>query len=134
MAAYLFVGTWKLNPAKSKFKAGAPFQEATLTISESGTDDDVALKGTAANGAPFSIHYSLPGNGGTGKIVEAAFDAVSGKLLNARENRITQSKGGKVLYTVHSKVSKDGKTLTVAHKGTSAAGQTVDGVWVFDKQ
>ena len=45
MAADPFVETWKLNPAKSKFKAGAPYQEATITISESGGDNDVALKG-----------------------------------------------------------------------------------------
>jgi hypothetical protein len=134
MAADPFVGTWKLNPAKSKFKAGAPYQEATSTISESGSDLDVAFKGTAANGAPFSIHYTLPANGGTGKVVEAPFDAVSAKYLNARERKIIQSKGGKVLYTIHSKVSKDGKMLTVVHKGTIAAAQAVDGIWVFDKQ
>ncbi len=63
MAADPFVGTWKLNPAKSKFNAGAPYQEATITISESGSDRDVAFKGTAANGAPISLHYTVPANG-----------------------------------------------------------------------
>jgi hypothetical protein len=134
MAADPFVGTWKLNPAKSKFKAGAPYQEATITIAESGSDDDVALKGTAANGAPLSLHYTQPANGGIGKIVEGPFDAVSGKLLNARERETRYSKGGKVSYTVHAKVSKDGKTLTIASKGTNAAGQAVDGVTVYEKQ
>lgn len=134
MAADPFVGTWKLNPAESKFKAGAPYQEATITISESGSDNDVALKGTAANGAPLSAHYTVPANGGIGKIVEGPFEAVSGKILNARERETSFSKVGKVSYTTHAKVSKDGKTLTVASKGTNAAGQTVDGVSVYDKQ
>ncbi len=134
MAADPFVGTWKLNPAESKFKVGAPYQEATITISESGSDVDVAVKGTAANGAPFSSHYTVPANGGIGKIVEGSWEAVSGKLLNARERETSYSKGGKVSYTTHGKVSKDGKTLTVATKGTNAAGQAVDGVSVYDKQ
>lgn len=94
----------------------------------------MALKGTAGNGAPVSAHYTVPANGGTGKIVEAPYDAVSSKRLNARESEITYSKGGKVSYTTHSKVSKDGKTVTVASKGTNAAGQTVDGITVYDKQ
>ena len=134
MAADPFVGTWKLNLAKSKFTTGAPYQEATITISESGNDLDTTLKGTAANGAPVSAHYTAPANGGTGKIVEGPYDAVSGKILSAREREMSFSKGGKVLYTAHSKVSKDGKTLKVATKGTNAAGQAVEGVTLYDKQ
>jgi hypothetical protein len=134
MAADPFVGTWKLNPAKSKFKAGAPYQELTLTISELGSDRDVALKGTAANGAPLFVHYTIPANGGTGKIIEGPYDAVSGKSLNARMRAVSYTKGGKVLYTAHSKVSTDGKTLAIATKGTNSAGQTVDALTVYDKQ
>jgi hypothetical protein len=55
-------------------------------------------------------------------------------LMAAEERETRYSKGGKVSYTVHAKVSKDGKTLTIASKGTNAAGQAVDGVSVYDRQ
>ena len=134
MAADPGVGTWKLNLAKSKYKKGASPKEATLTISESGSDADIAVKGTSATGAPISIHYTAPANGGVCKIIEGPYDAVSVKRLNANEDETSFSKGGKVVATTHGKVSKDGKTMTVASKGTNAAGQTVEGTSIYEKQ
>jgi hypothetical protein len=134
IAADPFIGTWKLNTAKSKFKTGTPYQEVTITVSDSGSDVDVIAKATAG-GAPFSLHYTVPANGGTGKIIESSsYDAVSEKILNATEHEISFSKGGKVIYTTHSKVSKDGKTLTVTSKGTNSTGQVVDFITTYDKQ
>jgi hypothetical protein len=43
-------------------------------------------------------------------------------------------KGGKTVYTAHSKVSADGNSLSVHSKGVNALGQTVDGTAVYDKQ
>jgi hypothetical protein len=130
-----FVGTWKLNPAKAKYKSGAPPQEATATISQSGSDLDIALKVRPASGAPISAHYTVPENGGTGKIIESSsYDAVSAKRLNANERETSYSKGGKVVLTVRTTVSKDGKTLNSAVKGTDPAGQVVDGTSVYEKQ
>ncbi len=70
---------------------------------------------------------------GPGKI-EGPYDAVSVKLLKARERETSYSKGGKVLYIAHSSLSKDGKTFTNTVKGTNSAGQTMDAVTVYDKQ
>ena len=106
VAADPFVGTWKVNPSKSKFKTGAAPKEQTVTISESGGDLDIAVKGTAADGTPISTHYTIPASGGSGKVV----------------------------YTTHATLSKDGKTLTVYSKGKNPAGQTVDGTVTYDKQ
>ena len=135
VAADPSVGTWKLDTAKSKFKAGPLYRHATLTISESGSDLDVAFKGTTTSGAAISNHSSVPANGGTGKLIDMpSYDAVSSKRLNATETELSMSKGGKVVYTTRSKLSKDGKTLTAAVKGTSAAGQKVEGTAVYEKQ
>ena len=46
----------------------------------------------------------------------------------------TLKKGGKVVMTVISVVSKDGKTRTSTFKGTDAAGKPVNNVAVYDKQ
>jgi hypothetical protein len=134
VAADPFVGTWKVNPAKSKFKIGAAPKEQTVTISESGGDLDIAVKGTAADGTPISTHYTIPAGGGMGKIIESPYEAVSGKRMNANERETSYSKGGKVVYTTHAKLTKDGKTLTVNSKGTNPVGKMVDGTVIYDKQ
>jgi len=43
-------------------------------------------------------------------------------------------KGGKTVYTTHSKISADGKSLTVASKGLNLLGKDVEGEVVYDKQ
>jgi hypothetical protein len=134
IAADPFVGTWKVNPAKSKFKKGAGPKEQTVTISESGTDLDIAVKGTASDGTSISAHYTIPANGGTAKIIEAPYDTISGRRVNPNERDTTYSKGGKVVYTTQAKLAKDGKTLTVHAKGTNLVGQTVDGTYTYEKQ
>src|SRR6266705_4685017 len=94
MAADPFAGTWSLNTAKTKYKTGAPAKEQTLTITETGSDLDVTIKGTAADGAAISSHYTVPAKGGEGKIVESPYDAVSGKRPSANQREISYSKGG----------------------------------------
>jgi hypothetical protein len=128
--------SWNLEAKSSqvKFKTGAPYQEATLVLSESGNDVGVAAKLRPAGGAPISIHYTVPANGDAGKLIEGSYDAVSSKRLNDTERETSYSKGGKVVYTVRSEVSKDGKTLTTRGKGTNSTRQKVDGVTVYDKQ
>jgi hypothetical protein len=134
LAADPFVGTWIMNPAKSKFKTGAPPKEQTVTVAESGGDLDIAVKGTAADGTPISIHYTIPSGGGSGKVIEASsYDAISGKRENANERETTYSKDGKALYTTHAKLAKNGKVLTVHSKGTNPAGQMVDGSITYDR-
>jgi hypothetical protein len=134
IAADPFVGTWKLNSARSKYKTGTPAKEQTLTISEAGGDLDVILKGTSAEGGSFSSHYTVPAGGGPGKIIESPYDSVSGKRLGANEREIIFSKGGKVVTTARSRVSAGGETLTVTVKGTDMLGKPLDAVGVYDKQ
>jgi len=102
-AADPYAGTWKLDPAKSKYKSGAPLKEQTVTISESGGNLDIVVKAVASDGTPISSHYSLPASGGTGKMIESsAYDGVSGKRISPTERETSFSKNGKVVYTVHS--------------------------------
>jgi hypothetical protein len=134
IAAEPFVGTWKLNSAKTKYKTGTAPKEQTLTISEAGSDLDVAISGTAADASAISSHYTVPAQGGDGKIIQSTYEAVSGKRMGPNEREITYSKGGKAVLTAHSRVSADGKTITVNVKGTDAQGKPVDAVAVYDKQ
>ncbi len=135
VAADPYVGTWKLDPAKSKYKTGAPPKDQTVAITETGSDLHIVVKGTAADGSPISSHFVLPAAGGTGKVVESnAYDGVSGKRISPNERETSYMKGGKAVYTVHSKISADGKTLSTNVKGMNAAGQMVDGSSVSTRQ
>ena len=58
------------NSAKSKYKAGQPPKEQTVTIAEAGPNLDVTIKGTAADGSPIATHYTVPAAGGDGKVIE----------------------------------------------------------------
>ena len=133
-AADPFVGTWKLNPAKSKYKTGTPPKEQTVVIGEKGGDLDVNITGTAADGSAIANHYTIPTKGGEGKIIQSPYDAISSKRPSDTERVITYSKGGKVVYTAQPKLSADGKTMTAAVKGTDPAGKPVEGRAVFEKQ
>ena len=134
-AADSFVGTWKMNPAKTKYKMGTAPKEQTVTITETGSDLNVKVAGTATDGSKISIAYTVPSAGGTGKILEpSAYDGISGKRIGANEREISYMKGGKSVYTAHSKVSADGSSLSVASKGVNPMGQTVEADVVYDKQ
>jgi hypothetical protein len=134
IAAEPFAGTWKLNLEKSTYKTGTPPKEQTATIAEAGSDLEVTISGTAADGTATMSHYTVPAQGGEGKIIQSPYEAVSGKRIGPNEREVRYSKGGKVILTTNNTVSADGKTVTVNVKGTSAQGQPVDAVVVYDKQ
>jgi hypothetical protein len=129
-----FVGTWKLNPAKSKYTTGAPPKEETASIQMVGDQDQVTVNGTAADGSAFSLKFEVPDKGGAGKFLAGPYDGVSGKRIDYNTTEVSFIKGGKETLHNHSVVSKDGKTVRETVKGTNPAGKPVSGVLVWEKQ
>ena len=130
-----FVGTWKLNLAKSKDSSGAFPREETLTVQMVGDQRRTTLNGTARNGAPISFKYEVPDRGGTGKVLAGGpYDAVSGKRIDDNTREVSYMKGGKQMLQLRAAVSKDGKTLMFTVEGTDAQGKPVSGVAVFERQ
>lgn len=136
-AADPFVGTWKLDPSKSKHSGNGPnAKEATLVIEEQSDNYHVTVTGTNSDGSPLSVKYTVPMKGGTGQVEAGGdvFDAVSSKRIKSNQRENTYMKGGKNAGTRRSVVSKDGKTLTNTFKGTDPQGNPVTSTQVFDKQ
>jgi hypothetical protein len=130
-----FVGTWKLNLAKSKDTSGAIPKEETFTVQMVGDQRQVTINGTAADGSPLSFKYAVPDKGGTGKILAGGpYDGVSGTRIDDNTREVTYMKGGKEMLHLRAVVSKDGKTNRMTLKGTDAQGKPVSGVAVFEKQ
>jgi hypothetical protein len=128
-------GTWKMNPAKSKYSPGPAPKNLTVTIESDENSYKVTVEGTDAEGKPTHVEYSAKFDGkdypATG-IPNA--DMVSVKRIDASTVQTTQKKGGQVVMTVTTKVSKDGKTRTSTWVGKNAEGKSVHNVVVFDKQ
>ena len=49
-AADPFVGVWKVDVAKSLYRTGTPPKSMTVTITESGNDEDTTVAVTTADG------------------------------------------------------------------------------------
>jgi hypothetical protein len=134
-AADPFVGTWKLNAAKTKYKVGTAPKEQTIVITEAGADLHVKISGTSGDGKPFALSYSVPAAGGAGKFLESApYDSVEGKRHGTNERELMYKKGGKTVYTAHPKITTDGNTMSASAKGMNPAGQKVESESVYDKQ
>jgi len=129
-----FVGTWKLDTAKTKYTAGDPAKDVTLVVEEQGDNLQVTATGTNADGSPLSVKYTVPVKGGAGQVQEGPYDAISSKLISANVRENTYSKGGKEVAVRRSVVSKDGKWLRTNVKGMNLTGQTVAGTDVYQKQ
>jgi hypothetical protein len=134
-----FVGTWKMNTAKSKYNPGPAPQSQTQTIEAQGNGVKATSEGTAADGTHIAWGYTANYDGkdnpisGTTGVLNGA-DTVATKRINANTSENTFKKAGKVVLTGRDVVSKDGKLRTITAKGTDANGQAVSRTIVFDKQ
>ncbi len=128
-------GTWKMNPEKSKYSPGPAAKSVNLTIEADESHIKINAEGVDGNGNPTHVQYDAKFDGkdypATGL---PAGDSVSVKRINADTIQATMKKGGKVMMTVTSVVSKDGKTRTSTFKGKDAQGKDVNNVVVYDKQ
>jgi len=129
-----FMGTWKLNEAKSKIGAGAP-KNHTVTYEAAGDDVKVTIDGTAADGTTMHSEWTGKFDGkdypSTGNPNE---DMRSAKQVNARTIDVTSKKDGKVVLTAHVVLSADGKSRTVTAHVTDAKGKKSTSTAVYDKE
>ena len=130
------IGSWKLNPAKSKYDPGpAPKSGTTkwemVAAGIKVTAEDVQADGTTRHWETTTNYdgkdYPVTGNSPNG-------DTVARTRVDARTIQSVSKKGGKVTVTQTSVVAPDGKTRTVTTTGVNAAGQKVHNVAVYEKQ
>ena len=139
------VGTWKLNYEKSKFPSDYPVPKSeTIIVQEH--EGGLKLAGDAINshGKPAHNEYILMFDGkdypetGVAQGPVAGFGngivTVTGKRINARTVLVTRKRGGKVVSTQRTFISKDGKTRTSYWKGTNEKGEPRTFITVFDRQ
>jgi len=133
LAADSSVGTWKLNPAKSK--------STTLTsrtdVREATPDGGVKVTRTeqSAGGGSSNSTYTYKYDGKENPATGGQFATLAVKRVDANTISWEAKKtGGKYHQTGRTVISKDGKTMTQSFKGTDADGKPVHGTNVYDKQ
>ena len=131
-----WIGTWRLNPEKSKYNPGLGPKSSTLTM-------------VAADGGVKQIVETVPGTFGlpTRSEVTVRFngqdlpvrgnpnaDTSAYTKVDGRTYVVISKKAGKVTVTSQVVISADGKTRTVIQTGTNALRQKVNNTIVYDRQ
>ena len=128
-------GTWKLNPAKSKYSPGPAPKNLTETIQLDENSYKVEGHGAAGDRKPMHLESDAKFDGKDYPIRGVPWaDMQSAGWVDAHTPLLIQKKGGQVMMTVACKVSMDGKTRTCAMKGKDEQGRRVNNLVVFDKQ
>lgn len=128
-----FVGTWKLNVAKSHYDPGPAPKSQTRTWESSGK---VTIEGIDAEGKPRTYGYTIKTDGkdypATGATNGA--DSVAAKRIDASTMQAIFKRGGQQFEVATYTVSESGKLLTIVSKGTNTSGQPFKNVQVWEKQ
>ena len=135
-AADHWLGTWKLNLAKSKYdppELAPKSQTITRVAVEGGMK--IITDGVDAQGQATHNEYSARFDGKdypwTG---QANADTISLLRIDDEYYEAIWKLKGEVTITSNTVVSKDGKTLTTTQSGKDAPGRTVLNKTVFDRQ
>jgi hypothetical protein len=129
------VGTWKLNPAKSRYNPGPAPKSNVITIVAAGDTLKISSKGMDASDKPTTTNYTATFDGKDNKITgNPAYDTVSHKRIDANTTEQTRKKDGKTVQTAVRKISADGKTMTVTSRGKTDSGKDLNNVAVYEKQ
>jgi hypothetical protein len=134
-----FVGTWKLNVAKSKYVNAPPAPKTeTRTVEAQGTSVKISLDGVEMDGSRIGYSYTTKFDGEdspvTGVGAANAEDTIALKRVDAYTFTATTKRAGKVIRTVRGVVSKDGKVTTLVAKGTDAQGRPASAITIWEKQ
>ena len=131
-----FVGTWRLNIAKSKYSPGPAPKSQVATYEAVGQGYKVSVKIEPASGSVQEWSYTSNLDGKDTPITgnNSNADMVAVKRIDAHTLESVSKKGGKVTTTQRNVLSADGKTRTVTTTGTDGLGQKVNNVAVLEKQ
>ena len=116
------VGTWKMNPAKSKFSQ-SPLKSYKLKVEAQDTGIKVVQDIVDAEGKAIQRKYTAKYDGKEYPVTAPDADTMSFTRPDANTTEYVFKKSGKEAWGGQAVVSKDGKTRTDNGKGKDAKGQ-----------
>ena len=129
-----WIGTWKLNAAKSKYSPGPSPKNGRIEITAvkggihqtTRTDPLTGPSTTSEITAMFDgKDYPIKGNPNA--------DTQAFTKIDDHSYQVVSKKAGKVTLTAKVVYSPDGKTRTTTQTGTDAQGKTVNNTIVYEK-
>ncbi len=131
-------GTWTLNVAKSIYDPG-PAPKSSVRIDDAAHGGlKTTVEGVDARGNKVSYKYDCKYDGKDYPIVGVGSPSGADSLAFTKVDELTAEavlkKGGKIVQTTKTSITKDGKTLTVMSKGINAAGQPTNNVTIWEKR
>jgi hypothetical protein len=130
-----FVGTWKLNVAKSKYTPGPTPKSQTAVIDAVDGGMKVVSDRVEADGQKVHFEWTAKFDGKDYPVKgDPSRDTVSVKKVDEYSLEITNRKAGKVTTMIKAVYAKDGKSRVETVAGINAKGEKVENVTVWDKQ
>ena len=132
-----FVGTWKLNLAKSKYEGAPPAKSLTRTVTADGGGLKYSFEGEAADGSKISYSFTSKLDGSDSAVsgvgMTGGVDSVALRRTSAHKMVGVLKKGGEKIGTAVVALSTDQKTVTVDTK-VKIDGKEVKAEQVYEKQ
>lgn len=129
-----FVGTWKLDAAKSTYKPGPASKSSMLTIEAAGKGMKVSVDAVTADGPMKWSYTAMPDGKDVPVTGNPNAEMASMTLPGPNERVVVFKRGGKPVLTSKAVVAKEGKTMTITQDGTNAKGEAVHNVLHYVKQ
>jgi hypothetical protein len=133
-----FVGTWKLNVAKSKSEPKPVSKSQTRTVVAEGAGAKYTSEGVAADGTSYAFSFSTNYDGKdfpvTGTGMPGGADSIAIKRLSPNKVEAILKRSGKEIGKSTAEVSKDGKVTIVRGNGKNPDGVEYHTESVYDKQ
>jgi hypothetical protein len=132
-----FVGTWKLNLAKSKYNPGKPPKSQNIRVDVEGDGVKDTIDTSDAEGKAFNFSYVAKYDGKDYPISGTppnGYESVALKRIGDHTLETTYKRGGQVVFTGKTALSKNGKVWTTTQTGTYPDGRQFNNTVVRNKQ
>ena len=134
-AADNWVGTWKLNLAKSKYSPGPAPKSNVGKLEASDGGIKAISDGVGADDKPTHTEFAAKFDGKDYPYKgSAAYDTIVVKRIDDHAYEGILKGKGKARMTSRNVISKDGKTRTQTQTGTDAQGKAINNTVVYDRQ
>jgi hypothetical protein len=128
-----FVGTWKMNPAKSQFSYPQP---KSYTVRIEGRGDGIQFESDLVNadGTTRRLSFTAKYDGKDYPAISQSADAISLTRPDSNTQDYVGKKSGKEVWRGRSTVSKDGKVWIDSGGGKDANGQAYTYSYYMERQ
>ena len=129
-----FVGSWKLNVAKSKYHPGPAPKSLTRTYAKSAQGLNLTYTGADAEGNPTNGSHIINLDGKDYPEADAPdYNSSSAEVIDPSKFVVKQKMNGKIVATLTYVVAANGKQMTLSKQGVDANGVAFDIVAVYDR-